>query len=115
MKTENKIVDFFREQKVVLHLVLGMLFFIPIVFVFDFSSLRWFEVLPVALIIGCILGSVFEWFQMYFSGRKSNNEVILFLSKYHIIKNNKKTRFCKMDALITGVGFTVLAMISFFI
>ena len=109
--------NLFKTQtfKITAHLILGAILFIPLTFIFDFESLGIVGLTAIFLIAGTLLGGIFEWFQQYFSGRNSQNKVMQLMYYLNILARKNKTKACYKDAVITGVGYAVGAVIWFYL
>jgi len=107
----------FKTQtfKIIAHLFLGAILFIFSSILMDFKSLGIVGLTAICLIAGTLLGGIFEWFQVYFSGRNSQNKVMQLMYSLNILARNKKTKACYKDAVITGVGYAVCAVIWFYL
>jgi len=106
---------FFKTQKTIIHIILGLILFTPIVLVLDFESLRWFEMILVNAIAGFCIGGIFEIIQAYLSGRNSSNKFMQFLYKYHFTSRNSKTKESYKDMALVGLGFVIAGLAWHFI
>ena len=104
-----------KTFKIIAHLFLGAILFIFSSILMDFKSLGIIGLTAICLIAGTLLGGVFEWLQMYFSGRNSQNKVMQLMYYLNILARNKKTKPCYKDAVITGVGYAICAVIWFYL
>ena len=104
-----------KTFKIIAHLILGAILFFPLTFLFDFESLGIVELTTICLIAGTFLGGIFEWLQMYFSGRNSQKKVMQLMYYLSILARNRKTKPCYKDAVITGFGYAVGAVIWFYL
>ena len=109
--------NLFKTQtfKITAHLILGAILFIPLTFLFDFESLGIIGFTTICLAAGVIWGGIFEWFQMYFSGRNLQSKVMQLMYYLNILARKNKTKACYKDAVITGVGYAVAAVIWFYL
>jgi len=111
MIKESKIVEFFKNNKIFLHIFLGAILFYCSTLIIDYESLGFFGAFLINLIAGFCLGGFVEWIQGNFSGKNSTNKLILFLDRLHIIRNKSKTKFSRFDCVMTAIGYTVLGSI----
>ena len=104
-----------KTFKITAHLFLGAILFFPLTFLFDFESLGIIGFTTICLAAGVMWGGVFEWLQMYFSGRNLQNKVMQLMYYLNILARKNKTKACYKDAVITGVGYAVCAVIWFYL
>jgi hypothetical protein len=104
-----------KTFKIIAHLILGAILFIFSSILMDFESLGIIGLTAICLIAGTLLGAIFEWLQMYFSGRNSQNKVMQLMYYLNILARKNKTKSCYKDAVITGVGYAVGAVIWFYL
>ena len=109
--------NLFKTQtfKIIAHLILGAILFIPLTFLFDFESLGIIGFTTICLAAGVMWGGIFEWFQQHFSGRNSQNKVMQLMYYLNILARKNKTKPCYKDAVITGIGYAVCAVIWFYL
>lgn len=104
------------EERYHLHIIGGaILQFVILLFSdflsLDFSSLRLIEFLLVCTLFGIFIGYLFEWLQRNFSGRNIQKGIFKILDKLKIISQTNKSRLSHGDAITTGIGFLIGALI----
>ena len=104
-----------KTFKITAHLILGAILFIISSILMDFKSLGIIGFTTICLAAGVIWGGIFEWFQMYFSGRNLQSKVMQLMYYLNILARKNKTKACYKDAVITGVGYAVGAVIWFYL
>ena len=105
------------NERFYLHIILGAPVSMLLISLFPdlvIRNLKPFELTLIFAWAGVVIGGFFEWIQSVFSGRKSENWILVALHYLKIIPQTHKVEGNIFDAFATGIGFLFGALIYWF-